>query len=104
MTALRCRSDSGLREWCRAGRIVGLALVLLVTGLPLGHSHPADESSVYDGRCPDARLAMGAPGASLPERFDGVVARVGQPTEVRPLPAEPSFRPLPLPASRAPPA
>jgi hypothetical protein len=47
MTASRAESRS--REWCRAGRIIGLVLVLLVTALPVDHSHTADESSVYDG-------------------------------------------------------
>jgi hypothetical protein len=102
MTASRAESRS--REWCRAGRIIGLVLVLLVTALPVDHSHTADESSVYDGHCADARLALGAPGAPLPERIDGVVALVQRPADVLSLRAHTSFRSLPSPAWRAPPA
>jgi hypothetical protein len=104
MTVPRCRAEGRSSEWCRAGRIVGLVLVLLATGLPVGHSHLIHEPSVYDPYCPDARLAMGAPAASLPERSDGAVALVPQPTGIWSLPAETAFRPRSLPTWRAPPA
>jgi hypothetical protein len=102
MTASRAESRS--REWCRAGRIIGLVLALLATGLPFDHSHPVHESSVYNGQCADARLALGAPGAPPPERTDGVVGLVQHPTDVQLPRAQPSFRSLPSPAWRAPPA
>jgi hypothetical protein len=100
------RVDTSSREWCRVGRIIGLGLVLvlLATGLPVDHSHPFDESSAYDGQCAAARLALGAPEAPLPERTDGVVALVQCPTDVQLPRAQPSFRSLPSPAWRAPPA
>jgi hypothetical protein len=104
MTAPLCRAGRGSREWCRAGRIIGLVLALLATGLPFDHSHPVHDSSVYDAQCPDARLAMGAPGAPLPDRSDGAAALVQRLVDVRPLRAAPPFRPLPPPAWRAPPA
>ena len=104
MIVTRCRADSRWCEWCRAGRIIGLVLALLATGLPFVHAHAAREASLYDQECPDARLAIGAPGTPLLDRSDDVTLLVWRVADVRPLAAEPPFRPLPHPAWRAPPA
>jgi hypothetical protein len=59
------RGGQWARAW-RVGPLVGLGLLLLVTGdLPVVHDH--DEPGLYNEECPLGRLATSSPRASAPD-------------------------------------
>jgi hypothetical protein len=85
-----------------AGLAVLLALGLLVTELPVTHTHAAEESGWYDQQCPLERLAAGL--AALPLEPSLVMVRV--PAAADDVPARDPARSHPVPrafAARAPP-